>query len=73
MWLHPAAQVGEDRTIALTMKKRPSELVLQLTNYLGQRGLRDVASLVGACEILDLSDCEEIPDLMHFHSYRPLF
>jgi len=66
---NPLTELGQDGFVAVTMKKRSAEFVLQLADCLGERGLGDVAGLGRTRKIPGIAHGKEIADLMHFHSF----
>ena len=69
--MHPLTKLSQlGRT--LTPEKIAAKLGLQLLDCPRQRWLRHIARVGRAREVERVCDCEEIPDLMHFHEELPL-
>jgi hypothetical protein len=57
------------RNLALRAVEQPNpELLLELANLLGDRGLSDVQPLRGPAEMQFLGDCDEVSDVAKLHA-----
>ena len=62
------AEIGQMRQLALAPQQQAAQLLLELLDRPGQRGLRDVALLGRAGEVQRVGDRQKIADLVHLHA-----
>src|SRR5262249_48832146 len=66
--IHALAELSQLRLRPLAAEQVAAELLLELLDRAGQRGLRDVTFLGSLGEIQLADRRQEISDLMHFHA-----
>jgi hypothetical protein len=67
--MHALAEFGQLCGRTLAAEQITAEFAFEMFDRARERRLRDIALLGGAREVPRPRDCEEIPNLMHFHCY----